>query len=454
MTIGSPLSATLDATPRRLLTGPGAALTWLLLFFPLWWVLGLGGLIFYLAAIPMTVSLVRRRHIEVPPMFGFWLAFCLVVLVSMSALNLDPANTVAEDWWGRVPGAAYRAAGYLCVTVITLYAVNLTEREYPRRLLVNLLAWTAVVTVAGGLLGTYWGHLEFTSPVEVLLPPEVAADGFVKSLVHPQAAQVMDFLGYEAPRPAAPWGYTNTWGNVLAIIVGWVVVAAFCFPIRWGWRFGAVALLAVAVIPTVESMNRGVWFNLALGAAIVAVRMTLIGKVWILGVLGLAGAIGLGLVLVTPLSTTVMARLDNPHSDDGRGFATSTAMEAIGESPILGFGSTRKAIGSGDSIAVGPTHDCPRCGGRTLGGNGQLWQVLFAHGLAGAVTYIGFFCAVLWRFRRDHSAIGIVGSVVMVLSLTSMFYYNALVAPAVFTMLVYALLWRNERDGALEGTRR
>ncbi|GAA4906486.1 hypothetical protein LX16_3349 [Stackebrandtia albiflava] len=437
-----------------LLTGPGSLLTWLIVFYPVWWALGLGALIFPIVAIPMAVSLWRRRHVEVPPGFAVWLVFCLLVLLSLSALDVDPAGTVAEGWWGRLPGALYRATGYGCVTVIALYAVNLSEREFPRRRMVNLLCWLAVVTVAGGLLGTFAGHLEFTSPVEALLPPKVARDGFVQSLVHPQAAQVMDFLGYETPRPAAPWGYTNTWGNVLAVCVGWVVVAAFCFPVRWRWRIAAVALLAVAIVPVIQSMNRGLWFNLAVGAVVVAIRLAVIGQLWTIGVLALAGVLAVGVIVTTPLGEVVRARLDNGHSDDGRGFATAEAVEAVGESPVLGFGSTRKTIGSGESIAVGPTPECPRCGGRTLGGNGQLWQVLFAHGIAGTVAYLGFFATVLWRFRRDHTAVGIVGSVVMVLSLTSMFYYNALVAPLVITMLVYALMWRNVRDRAMEGKAR
>lgn len=443
-----------DGTVASPLRGPGALLTWLLLFYPVWWLLGLGGLIFYLMAVPMAVSLMRRRSVELPPGFGVWLMFCLVVIVSMSALALNPSNTMPEDWWARVPGALYRAAGYGCITVIALYAVNLTETQFPRRRLVNLLAWVAAVTIAGGLLGTFWGDFEFTSPVEALLPDSVASDGFVQSLVHPQAAQIMDFLGYETPRPAAPWGYTNTWGNVLGICLAWLVVATFCFPVGWHWRVTAVALLAIAVVPTIQSMNRGVWFNLALAVLVIALRMVFIGKPWALGALVLAGAVGLGIILVTPLGSIVSARLDNPHSDAGRNFATTEAVNAVAESPVLGFGTTRNAIGSGDSIAIGPTPDCPRCGGRTLGGNGQLWQVLFAHGVAGAITYVGFFCTVLWRFRRDHSAIGIVGSVVMLLSLTSMFYYNALVAPAALTMLVYALMWRNLRDRAVEGTAR
>ncbi|MGH8791694.1 MAG: hypothetical protein ACRDXX_03505 [Stackebrandtia sp.] len=442
------------------LRGPGALLTWLLLFFPAWWLLGLGGLIFPMFAALMAVSLARRRSIEVPPAFGVWLAFCAVMLVSLAALGADPPGTVAGSLLGHVPGAGYRVVGYFSVTVILLYAVNLSEREFSRRRLINLLAWLGVITVGGGIFGVVAGYWETTSLVEALLPNKVAADGFVQSLVHPQASQVMDFLGYETPRPAAPWGYTNTWGNMLAICGPWLAVAAFCVSERTNGRgktrpsvrLAAAAILAIALIPTVYSMNRGLWLNLAVAGVFIAARLFLAGRVWPVGVLGLVGVLATAAVLVTPLGQVVAARLDNPHSDDGRAYSSVQAVETtMRHSPVLGFGSTRKTVGSGSSIAVGPTDDCPRCGGRTLGGNGQLWQVLFAHGFAGAFLYVGFFCRVLWRFRRDHSAVGIVGSVVMLLSLTSMFYYNALLAPLAATMLCYALLWRNERDHAVEG---
>jgi hypothetical protein len=136
--------------------------------------------------------------------------------------------------------------------------------------------------------------------------------------------------------------------------------------------------------------------------------------------------------------------MDNGHSDEGRAFSSERAVELVVEhSPVIGFGSTRKTLGSGESIAVGPTPECPRCGGRTLGGNGQLWQVLFAHGIAGTIAYLGFALAVLWRFRSDHSAIGIAGSAVVGFSLLTMFYYNALVTPLLLTLLSYVLLAAN-----------
>ncbi|MEV0645189.1 hypothetical protein AB0I28_07985 [Phytomonospora sp. NPDC050363] len=449
----------------RLLSLPTAwPLTGMLVLYPLWWALGLGTLIFFIMAVPMAVWLVRRGRanaaaaspglrrpsftagIALPPAFGLWLAFCAVVVISLLALELDPAGTIPGGLVGRLPGAMFKVAGYAAVTICLLYAGNLTERELSRRRLAKMLAWLFAVTVAGGLLGILAGHFEFTSPLEMLLPPKVAKDGFVKSLVHPSAAQVMDFLGYETPRPAAPWGYTNTWGNNLGILAPFAIVAAWAWPTGRMVRLGAAALLLVALVPAIYSMNRGLWLNLGVAGAFVAVRLLLAGRLWILGAgaaLLLTGGI---LLAATPLGGVVQQRLDNGHSDDGRGYSTEQAVEGVSGSPVIGYGSTRKTIGSGASIAVGATEECPRCGGRVIGGNGQLWQALYAHGIAGAVCYVGFFLVVLWRFRHDRSPLGLAASTAMLLSLTSMFYYNALVTPLALTMLAYALLWRNKRE--------
>lgn len=423
----------------------GASLTWLLAAYPLWWALGLGVLALPFVAAVAAVKLLRRRAIAVPPAFGWWLLFLVVVVLSLANLGVDPPGTVAGTWLGNLPGAAYRLGFYCCCTLIALWAYNLVmEGTLRRERLVRLLAWLFVVTVLGGLLGTFAGHFEYTSPVEALLPDAVAKDGFVQSLVHPAAAQTMDFLGYETPRPAAPWGYTNTWGNNFAITSVWLVVAAFCLPARTRWQVAAVALLAVALVPAVYSMNRGLWLGLAAVAVFAALRLLVSGRPAGMLALGGAGCAAVLLVVLTPLGTVVQARMDNGHSDKGRAFSSERATELVLEhSPVLGFGSTRKTLGSGDSIAVGPTPECPRCGGRTLGGNGQLWQLLFAHGLAGTVAYLGFALAVLWRFRSDHSPVGIAGSAVIGLSLLSMFYYNALVTPLLLTLLSYVLLAAN-----------
>ena len=58
---------------------PAWPLAGILAFYPLWWALGLGVLIFPLAAVPMLVLLLRRRAagrpLLLPPGFAWWLLF-------------------------------------------------------------------------------------------------------------------------------------------------------------------------------------------------------------------------------------------------------------------------------------------------------------------------------------------------------------------------------------------
>lgn len=436
------------AAPPLLPLPAGWPLTGLLLGYPLWWVLGLGVLIFPIAAVPMAVILLRQhrsgRPIRVPPGFPLWLIFLAVVVLGLATLDATPAGTVAGDGLDRLAGAGYRLAGYLSLTVLLLYAGNLRESELPQRRLVRLLAWLFVVTVAGGLLGTFAGQAELTSPVELLLPAELRGNGFVQSLVHPSAAQVMDVGGGPVARPAAPWGYTNTWGHNFLLLVGWLMAAVWGFRTRGATRALALALLAVAVVPAVHSLNRGLWIGLGFVAVWAAVRLAQRGRLTALVALAGAAALVAAVLAASPLGQVVRQRLDQGHSDGIRTYLTERALAGFAESPVIGFGSTRSTLGGRHSIAVGPTPDCERCGGFTVGGNGQLWQLLFAHGALGTIAYLGFFGYALWRFRRDHSAVGIAGSVGLAGSFTAVLWYNALVTPLAFGMLGYALLWRNQ----------
>lgn len=439
--------------PPRPLTLPAWPVASLLALYPLWWALGLGVLIFPILAVPMAVLLVRRRAagrvLRLPPGFAWWALFLAAVVISIAALGADPPGTVAEHASERLLAVVYRLTMYVSLTVLLLYAGNLTEAEMPRRRLVKLLGWMFVITVAGGLLGMVAGRFEFTSPVEWLLPEGVRGKGFVKSLVHPYAAQIMDLVGSEKPRPAAPWGYTNTWGNNFCLLAGWLVVAAWTSR-RRGARFLALVCLAVSVVPAVVSLNRGLWIGVGLLIAYVAIRYVLMGKLWILVAVGVATAGLLVALLASPLGDVVNARLENGKSNGVRSFLVDRALDGFTGSPVIGYGSTRTTVGGRNSITVGESHGCERCGNFTVGGNGQLWQLLYAHGTAGTVGYLGFFAYGLWRFRRDRSAIGIAGSAAIVTSFSAMLWYNSLATPLAFMVLAYALLWRNQLEGEAE----
>jgi hypothetical protein len=427
---------------------PAWPLTGILLLYPLWWLLGLGVLGFYLVAAPMAGLLIRRRlaghRLRLPPGFLLWLLFLATVVLGGFSLGANPTGTLDASAASRLDSYLFRLLGYVALTVLLVYAGNLDEQELSQRRLVRLLAWLFAVTVAGGLLGILVPHFEFTSPVEYLLPAHVRADSFVQSLVHPTSAQIMNLLGGETARPGAPWGYTNTWGNNACLLIGWAIV------LGWGFLTGrrtkalALATLAVSTVPIVYSLNRGLWIDLGIMAVYVAVRLALRGRLLALAAIGLAGVVLAGAVVLTPLGDVVNARLDDGKSNGVRMFITVKAVEGTLESPLIGFGSTRSTQGGRHSIAVGQSRDCERCGNFTIGGDGQLWQLLFAHGVIGAVTYLGFFVVGLWRFRRDATAIGLAASAAIVSTFGAMLWYNALVTPLALTFLAYAAIWRNQ----------
>jgi hypothetical protein len=121
-------------------------------------------------------------------------------------------------------------------------------------------------------------------------------------------------------------------------------------------------------------------------------------------------------------------------------------------SPILGYGDTRHAIGSAQSIAIGKKASCRSCGNSTIGGNGQFWLLLISTGILGTALYCAFFGYGIWRYRHDHTPYGMAGLLVLELSFVLMLVY-ATVGPVInFMMLSYVLLWRNDREMRRGGT--
>jgi hypothetical protein len=406
----------------------------------------MGTLIIFVLAVPMAWHLVRRRPVLTPPGFGLWMLFLGWVLVSTVMLSANPPGTVPSTASARLISVGFNVAGYAAATIILLYAGNLSEREFPRRRLVRQLGFFFLIVLGGGLLGTFAPTFQFTSLVEKMLPTRVAQDVFVKSLVHPAAAQLQDVLGFTSPRPSAPFGYTNTWGNCLALLLGWFVIS-WVLHVSAGRRILGLIALAATAVPIVYSLNRGLWIGIVLMVAIIAVRWALRGRMMLLGGV-LVGALIVGIVLIqSPLGTLVQQRLDNGKSNDIRTFTTNRTLDVLTYSPVIGFGSTRAALGSANSIAIGQDLQCPKCGNPTLGSNGQLWLLLIAQGVGGTLLYVGFFLRSMWVYRRDRSPIGDAGMLAIALPLFFMFVYNALTMPLVISFLSIALLWRNQHDG-------
>ena len=154
----------------------------------------------------------------------------------------------------------------------------------------------------------------------------------------------------------------------------------------------------------------------------------------------------LDVLAVTPLGTVVESRADSGHSNQVRSSLAQASIDGGLSSPLIGYGGTRETVGSDESIAIGATPECPRCGNRTIGSTGHAWNVLYSHGFVGLTAFVGFFVAILWRFRRDVSPIGVAGHTIVLVQMLYIFVYVGISSTLSLLMISVALLWRNERD--------
>ena len=426
---------------------PAWPVTALLVGYPLWWALGLADFMWIILAAPMITQMAAwqtrgDRRLRVPPRFGIWLLFLIIAVAGIAAISLTAPGTVASPVSHRVLSYINRLASYGGVTVLLLYTGNLTEQELSRRRLASMLGLVGVYAVAGGVAGILMPHLQFSSPLLHLLPKSAQVNPFIQASMEPGLSQVQNVLGSAAGRPKAPFDYTNIWGDCLTILLPFLFIGWWSGKIRR--RLTVLAIAGVAIAPLLYSLNRGAWIGAGLCVGYLAIRFALRGKTALLAGLAAVIAIGALLVLVTPLKGVVTSRLQHGKSNNLRAHLSSLAVTDALASPIIGFGDTRQEQGSPKSIAIGPSLKCPKCGQLAVGSTGQLWLLLVSDGVLGAGLYLTFFASGIWYYRRDQSPEAMVGILVLLLSFVYMFTYDAVPAPLGFTMLAYALMWKND----------
>jgi hypothetical protein len=419
--------------------------------WPVWWALGLTNLVFPIMAGVLTWQLIRRGKVRLPPFFVVWVLFLVLVAVSGFALDVEVVGTSTSLGVGRYFAFGLRLLNYVAVTVMLLFLGNTTEEELPRRRVISWFGILAVAAISLGALSIVIPDFGFVTPASRVLPGGFMDEG--SAVV--QLSQNQPVLGEVSPRPSAPFPFTNAWGNNLSMLLVWLVVG-------WGVlgsklrRLSLWCLLAVALVPIVFSLNRGMWIGIGISVLVVAVRLGLRGRMRAIGGLVLALTVGAFVFAGSPLETMVQARLETGHSNEVRGSLLGSAVQAAKESPVIGFGSTRKTLGSDESIAIGPSEACPRCGSRNIGSTGQLTLLLISQGFLGTLLYCLFLALMVVRYARDHSALGIAGTLVVFLELVYAGFYSALTMPLAIAFLSMGLLWRNDelrRAARAEGSR-
>lgn len=429
---------------RRLFVLPaGWPLQWLLVGFPIFWVLGLSEFAVDIMAVPMAADLLRRRPIKLPHGFGFWALFLLWSFAGVVVLGVDPVGTLPDSTSSRLLGYLIREVSYISVTVVLLYVGNLDALRVPQKRVRNWLAWLFAAATAGGVAAMLWPNLEFTSPFELVLPGSIRSNNFVQHLVHPATAQVQAIIGDATPRPAAPFTYTNAWSFYLTILGVWFFVGRFSkTPLLRRILYAAVA--ATAAITLIYSLNRAAWIGVALAVACVTLWLASRGKIVPLAAVVLTITVATGVFFASPLRSVVEARLENGKSNDIRSFTTRRAFELSVQSPIMGFASTRNAYGSSASIAIGKSDQCPQCGNASIGMNGYIYLLIVSTGYVGVFLFFGMWAVQAWRARRLHSPTAVAGCVVLLMTAFYGFFYDVATSMLV-PFITIGLLWR-ERE--------
>lgn len=432
----------------RLARNPSWPITALLVGYPLWWALGTADFMWAILAVPMAARMFawradRSRPLRVPPGFGLWLLFLICVVAGGAVLGLTAPGTVPSPVSHRALSYVDRTATYIGLTVLLLYTGNLTERELPRRRLAWMLGLVAIYATVGGVAAMLMPHLKFSSPVWLLLPHSVQSNPAIAAATHPALAQVQNVLGTANGRPKAPFDYTNTWGDCLTILVAWLIVGWWCAG-TGRQRVIAASVIVIGTVPLLYSLDRGAWIGVGVSVGYVALRLAARVRREMVGRLCLGLVLVGVVVLATPLRSIVAARVSHGRSDGIRTSLSALAVTDALASPVIGYGDLRKQRGAPRSIAIGPTPRCPLCGQLEVGSTGQLWLLLICNGILGTALYLGFFVFGFWHYRRDGTPYGIAGLLVLLLSFVYMFVYTAVPTALGFTVLAYALLWRND----------
>ncbi|WP_343919461.1 hypothetical protein [Nocardioides aestuarii] len=428
---------------------PGWPLTLLYIGFPVWWALGLAQLMFFVAAAAMAVILVRRREpLRVPHGFALWALFLVWVLLGMVVLRAHAPDTLPGFGMARVAGFVIRAGWYAAATVVMLYVVN-TAREVTTQRIVRLLAYMFVVTTCFGVVASVAPQLEFSSPAELLLPHGIAKANFVSTLVHPTLASTSEFLGYEQPRPTAPFPYSNAWGNNLALFLPFFVLAWCGRDAGWRRHVAPFVLLA-AVVPITFSLNRGLWIALAVAAAYAAFRLAANGRRRALQVLVAAVLVGGTAFMASPLYDTVTLRVETPHSNERRASTAETVVAVTAEgSPIVGYGSTRTMQGSFSSLAGGETDSCHQCAAPPLGTQGFMWRLVLTTGFIGTLLCLAFLGVQFVRRARGPSPLDVATCSALLVAVLCFFVYDSL-GSALFTVCIaVGLMARADAEEAI-----
>ncbi|MFF5181155.1 O-antigen ligase family protein [Micromonospora sp. NPDC000316] len=366
---------------------------------PLWWLAGAFYLIWPLFGAVLLALLIVRGRVPLPPATGIWLLFLTLVLLSATQLP-SPVSLLPFG---------LRLGHYITALVVAVYVyVYARERADVAGALVPICAfWFGLVAL--GWLGVLAPRFALITPVEMLLPGGIGGHPYMQDLVHINATEYSEAALNPIYRPTAPFPYTNNYGSAYAMTLPCVV--AYTMLCRRGLlRLALLISMPLSLAPAFLTLNRVMFVSLGVGLAVLGVRAALRGNVRVgasvVGVLVIAGLAS----LVIPVAELINNRVESSDTNTDRFSLYAEVIRRIGDSPWLGYGAPVTV----DTV----TAEVP------VGTQGQIWMVLFSHGIPALVCFLAWFVIVTLKTARARSAPGQWLAVVPVICLVQMPFYS------------------------------
>lgn len=356
-----------------------------------WWLLGGLYLLWApLAAVMAAVLLVRGR-VRWPAGSVLWAV--LVALMALSFLRLGGSGLV---------GFVLRFGFVLSAFVVYLYVYNAARSGVSWQALFQPLCVFWLTVVALGWLAVFAPKLSVTTPVEMLLPGSISGERMVQALTHLKATEHNPLSRNPYYRTAAPYPYTNNWGTGFAVMVPCVL--AYITSFRRGWmRRVLIVSLPLALVPAFLTLNRGMFVGVGIGLCYVGVRALIRGDVRIIASIVAVAMLAFLVTFFVPVGDLISNRVENTDSTVDRLDIYRRTLAAVAESPLLGYGAPQFV----DTIKVA----------EPLGTQGQIWLIMYSHGVPAFLAMVLFFLVVARRLTAAVTPGGVWLSAVPVVAL-------------------------------------
>ncbi|GLY20276.1 O-antigen ligase family protein [Micromonospora sp. NBRC 101691] len=380
-----------DAVPS---SRPGLPVWPLYLMFGLalvWWLLG--GLYLLWAPLAVVLAAVLLVHGRVRLPSGSVLWILLVALMALSFLRLGGNGLV---------GYVLRFGFVVAAFIVYLYVYNAARSGVSWQALFHPFCLFWLTVVALGWLAVIAPKLSLTTPVEMLLPRSISGERMVQALTHIKATEHNPLSRNPYYRTAAPYPYTNNWGTGFAVMVPCVL--AYITSFRRGlMRTALIVSLPLALVPAFLTLNRGMFVGVGIGLCYVGVRALLRGDVRIIASIGAVAVVAVLVTFFVPVGDLISNRVENTDSTTDRLDIYRRTLAAVAESPLLGYGAPQFV----DTIKVA----------EPLGTQGQIWLIMYSHGVPAFLALVLFFVVVARRLATAVSPGGVWLSAVPVVAL-------------------------------------